>query len=794
MSHPRSGASTGARAACLLAGVLALPLLVLGSGPAPAAASGSSSSASRVVRFAGLSLTVPRSWPVRRFEPGSAGCVRFDRHAVYLGRPDRSTCPTHLVGTVTAVQVLRGTDRLTGPHTLNPHGLEVFGGTDVDGEQQVQAAAGGARVQVTAGDSPALADRIVASVRQTGEVGFARSQTLDGATRSIAPSSGKLAATHTSTGLGFDACAAPSLRTMQAWGASPYRTIGVYVGGAARACSQPNLTAIWITTIASMGWSVIPTYVGLQAPCTRFTNRIAPSRAAAQGAASANDAISDLQTLGLHAGSPVYFDMEAYPTTSSTCVNAVRTFLDAWTARLHSSGYRSGVYSSAGSGIAQLVKDTARASFHVPDDVWFAHWDGRTSTTGDPYVPDTLWADHRRIHQYRGGHNETHGGVTINIDSDAVDADTAGPAGSGGVAIHTTAAVNLRPGPSATSGPPLDTMQKGATPLYHCWTQGQVVNGVDVWFNVTFGTKTGYYTAAYSSSSFSRDSQISTKYGLPRCGSAAAVRLEPTEGLRSTTFAGSGSGFTPGSTVTQRLIQPDGTRYAGAYAQTSKAGRGGSFTWSWTWASGSRFGRYTVVSIDVSGVRVRTPFTVDRGTIRNTGVPTVTGTARVGMQLTTTPGTWSRPGVSLTYQWLRSGTAMSGQTATTYTLRPADLGARISVRVVATEPTYRSAAVSSTAATAVAAGHMICPDRPRSTGRARVGRTLTATSLGCTSPNGVGYHYRWLRDGRPIRGATHRTHSLTSADRGHGLSVRVRAVRHGYQSVVRTSTLRRVTG
>ena len=28
---------------------------------------------------------------------------------------------------------------------------------------------------------------------------------------------------------------------------------------------------------------------------------------------------------------------------------------------------------------------------------------------------------HRRVHQYRGGHDETHGGVRINIDSNWVD-------------------------------------------------------------------------------------------------------------------------------------------------------------------------------------------------------------------------------------------------------------------------------------------------------------------------------------------------------------------------------------
>ena len=45
------------------------------------------------------------------------------------------------------------------------------------------------------------------------------------------------------TGLGFDACSTPCPTTMAAWAASPYRAIGVYIGGANRACSQPNLTA-----------------------------------------------------------------------------------------------------------------------------------------------------------------------------------------------------------------------------------------------------------------------------------------------------------------------------------------------------------------------------------------------------------------------------------------------------------------------------------------------------------------------------------------------------------------------
>ena len=45
-------------------------------------------------------------------------------------------------------------------------------------------------------------------------------------------------------------------------------------------------------------------------------------------------------------------------------------------------------------------------------------------------MSDSLWADHQRVHQYKGGHKETWGGVTINVDSDYVDGAVVGPVGA----------------------------------------------------------------------------------------------------------------------------------------------------------------------------------------------------------------------------------------------------------------------------------------------------------------------------------------------------------------------------
>lgn len=232
------------------------------------------------------------------------------------------------------------------------------------------------------------------------------------------------------TGLGFDACTAPSSRTMSAWESSPYRAIGVYIGGLNRGCSQPNLTSGWVGEQVAAGWHLIPTYVGLQAPTSSCSScaKLSAGAATSQGAAAAADAVERARAVGIGPGSPIYFDMESY-TRSSSASNATLTFLAAWTTALHTAGYESGVYSSSASGIADLAAKVG-TSYAAPDDLWIANWNGQQSTD-DPYVPAGAWSQHQRIHQYRGGHDESYGGVTINVDNNYVDGATAGSVSSG---------------------------------------------------------------------------------------------------------------------------------------------------------------------------------------------------------------------------------------------------------------------------------------------------------------------------------------------------------------------------
>jgi hypothetical protein len=266
------------------------------------------------------------------------------------------------------------------------------------------------------------------------------------------------------TGYGFDACTAPSLSALGAWSASPYRALGIYIGGINRACGDGNLSASWVVGAVSQGWSLLPLYVGLQAPCVSQSKlqRVSTNvqTAADQGIAAADDAIARAGAFGLPADSPIYFDMEGYSTTNAACTHAVQSFLGGWNGELRSHGYVAGVYGSA----ASTIRDLENAGGASPDDVWIANWNGVASVFGDKYVPDSLWPSHQRIHQFKGGHRETWGGVTINVDSDYVDA----------------AVVGATVAPPPPPPPPAGSVGSGDSLATASWPDGAFTSPVEV--------------------------------------------------------------------------------------------------------------------------------------------------------------------------------------------------------------------------------------------------------------------------------------------------------------------------
>jgi hypothetical protein len=232
-------------------------------------------------------------------------------------------------------------------------------------------------------------------------------------------------------GQGFDKCEIPTLDQLQEWRrASPYSVVNLYIGGAARACANQALSADYLRSAFSMGWTFIPTWVGPQAPCTSFRSRISSDIATAQsqGWAEASAAANALAWLGLAepagAGSIVYYDMEYYNTTDGACNAAVQSFVTGWTQALRARGNLAGVY-GAGSSLLLLANLP-----QPPDAIWAAHWlyssYNPDATVWDVYRLDNkLWSNHQRLRQYTGGHPETWGSVALTIDPNVLDGPVA---------------------------------------------------------------------------------------------------------------------------------------------------------------------------------------------------------------------------------------------------------------------------------------------------------------------------------------------------------------------------------
>jgi hypothetical protein len=234
-------------------------------------------------------------------------------------------------------------------------------------------------------------------------------------------------------GYGFDQCEAPSQAAMTAWlGSSPFRAVGIYMSGSLRFCqAQTNLTPTWVATQLATGWRLLPIHLGAQASCTtrdRYqsnkisadaTNTYAAARA--QGRYEANAATAAARNLGISPSSTIYYDLEAFNAGIASCRDSSLWFLSAWTRQIHTNGYVSGVYSSALSGIKVLddARVTPGSRITLPDQIWIADWNNVADANSTFIRPDG-WVG-RRIHQYQGGHQETWGGVTINIDRNYLD-------------------------------------------------------------------------------------------------------------------------------------------------------------------------------------------------------------------------------------------------------------------------------------------------------------------------------------------------------------------------------------
>lgn len=194
-------------------------------------------------------------------------------------------------------------------------------------------------------------------------------------------------------------------------------------------------------------------------------------------------------------------------------------------------------------------------------------------------------------------------------------------------------------------------------------------------------------------------------------------------------------------------------------------------------------------------------------------LPVITGDQKVGGTLGVASRVYSRAyddatfgAVGLHYQWLCNGAPISGATNPTYSLGTSDKGKTISVRVTVTDETGSNnllANVSTSVATQAIGGASLPGSNPLATPSVSLDgssslytQVLAVGSTGITSPSPTVPNvvkYQWFRGATAISKATAAKYTLTQADRGQQVWVRV-TTSHApigsttYTTVVQNST------
>ena len=241
------------------------------------------------------------------------------------------------------------------------------------------------------------------------------------------------------TGYGFDQCLAPTQKAMNAWlKHSPFLSVGIYISGDSRACrSQPNLTRDWIGTQLRKGWRLLPITLGPQASCsTRFprygndeTIKPRPGTNGKYRPARRQGRAEAVERRRSREGARASSRAARSGTTSRASTTPTGT---AASPRCRSSapGPRGSTSSTTSPASTPASAPASRPSttpawsgpqaYVMPDAIWLARWDG-VANTSSSYIREDGWRPGGRVKQYQGGHDETWGGVRINIDRNFLD-------------------------------------------------------------------------------------------------------------------------------------------------------------------------------------------------------------------------------------------------------------------------------------------------------------------------------------------------------------------------------------
>ncbi|WP_081591794.1 carboxypeptidase regulatory-like domain-containing protein [Aeromicrobium massiliense] len=311
----------------------------------------------------------------------------------------------------------------------------------------------------------------------------------------------------------------------------------------------------------------------------------------------------------------------------------------------------------------------------------------------------------------------------------------------------------------------------------------EIVAGAQVEANgsFAFAVPDGDYTLAYYADGFDTVERALTVSGDTVVPLVTLAKLARVTG-RVVLAAGTNP-VSAGARVVALRKQADGT-----YVRETGAWVGASGTYTLLLGAGtyrlqvSADGHATATLADVvvTGDRVLEPVALTRpdAPLENLVAPTIPTQVVAGQRLTPTPGTWSRDGITLSYQWLLDGQPLKGVTSRTITVPGSWVERRLSVGVKATAP-GQSAAWAISDEVLVDMGQLVAAT-PVVVGSPRVGQALRVGG-GAVSPAAEWLSYTWRVDGRIQYGKNKSTFVPEAKHLGRRVTVEVYGTRTGFR-------------
>ena len=141
---------------------------------------------------------------------------------------------------------------------------------------------------------------------------------------------------------------------------------------------------------------------------------------------------------------------------------------------------------------------------------------------------------------------------------------------------------------------------------------------------------------------------------------------------------------------------------------------------------------------------------------------------------------------SVSYQWLLDGAPIAGASAVGFAVPESAFGRVLSCRVTASNGDTAPISATSSAVKVAVGPALRTNAAPVVGGSVRKGQRISAQA-GNWTPSSTALGFQWLRDGKPIAGATGASYLVSAADVGHLVSVSVQARRAGWTSTTVTA-------